>query len=53
MALEKRTKGGQGGKVGHSNMSHWIGTEVIKKAHKKHLRKENKSLIKELINETI
>jgi len=42
MALEKRTKGGQGGKLGHSNMTHWTGTEIIKKAHKKHLRRESK-----------
>jgi hypothetical protein len=42
MALEPRTKGGQGGKKGHSNMSHWCGTETIKKAHKKHLRQETK-----------
>ena len=45
MALEKQTKGGQGGKKGHSNMSHWAGTEIIKKAHKKHLRKESKTLV--------
>jgi hypothetical protein len=44
MALEKRTKGGCGGKKGHSNMSHYNHTEVIKKAHKKHLRRESKNL---------
>jgi hypothetical protein len=44
MALDKRTKGGQGGKKGHSNMSHWSGTEIIKRAHKKHLRRESKQL---------
>jgi len=47
MALEKRTKGGQGGKKGHSNMAHYTGTETIKKAHKKHLRKESKKIIRE------
>lgn len=46
MALEKRTKGGQGGKKGHSQMSHWSGTEVIKIAHKKHLRRESKKIIR-------
>jgi len=46
MALEKRTKGGQGGKKGHSNMTHWTGTEVIKEAHKKHLREESKNIVK-------
>lgn len=47
MALEKRTKGGQGGKVGHGNMAHWQGTEEIKEAHKKHLRREAKKEINE------
>jgi len=47
MALEMRTKGGQGGKKGHSNMSHYAGTEIIKKGHKKHLRQESKKLTKE------
>ena len=46
MALEKRTVGGCGGKKGHSNMSHYIGTEEIKVAHKKHLRSESKNLSK-------
>lgn len=40
MALEARTRGGQGGKKGHSNMSHWTGTDEVKQAHKKHLRRE-------------
>lgn len=47
MALEPRTRGGQGGKKGHSQMSHWNGTEIIKLAHKKHLRKESKKIIRE------
>jgi hypothetical protein len=51
MALEKRTKGGCGGKKGHSNMTHCIGTEVIKEAHKKHLRKESKKIIRESLND--
>lgn len=46
MALEKRTKGGQGGKKGHSNMTHWAGTHIVKLAHKKHLRREAKNIIK-------
>ena len=48
MSMEKRTKGGQGGGKGHSNMTHWSGTEIIKKAHKKHLRKEAKKQINEV-----
>lgn len=52
MGLEKRTRGGQGGKLGHSNMTHCIGTEDIKRAHKKHLRKESKrEVYKELRSE--
>lgn len=47
MAIPKRTRGGQGGKKGHGNMSHWDGTEIIKKAHKKHLRKESKKAVQE------
>jgi hypothetical protein len=47
MALDKRTRGGCGGKKGHSNMTHYNGTEEIKAAHKKHLRKESKELSKE------
>lgn len=30
MSLEKQTRGGQGGKKGHSNMSHWTGTEIVR-----------------------
>lgn len=48
MALRPRTKGGQGGKKGHSNMDHWDGTEIIKRSHKKHLRKESKKAVEEL-----
>ena len=48
MGLEKRTRGGQGGRKGHSNMAHWTGTEEIKVAHKKHLRQDSKQLIREV-----
>jgi hypothetical protein len=50
MGLKKRTRGGQGGKLGHSNMSHWMGTEDIKRNHKKHLRKEAKQQIRSELN---
>lgn len=42
MGLERQTRGGQGGKKGHSNMTHWTGTEEIKRANKKHLRQDAK-----------
>jgi hypothetical protein len=45
MAIEKRTRGGQGGKKGHSNMTHYTGTEIIKKSNKKHMRKESKEIV--------
>jgi hypothetical protein len=48
MALGARTKGGQGGKKGHSNMAHWDHTEEIKVAHKKHLRQDSKKAAKEI-----
>jgi len=46
MALEPKSKGGNGGKKGHSNMEHWCGTETIKKANKKHRRNESKKIIR-------
>jgi hypothetical protein len=48
MALEMKSRGGSGGKKGHSNMSHWTGTEEIKKAHKKHIRQESKKEIRSI-----
>ena len=51
MALGPRTKGGQGGKKGHSNMAHYTGTEEIKRAHKKHLRQDAKRITREHLSE--
>jgi len=48
MALGPRTRGGQGGKKGHSNMAHYEGTEEIKRAHKKHLRQDAKRASREV-----
>lgn len=42
----KKIEGGQGGKKGHSNMSHWAYTEEIKKAAKRQRRKLDKKLEK-------
>jgi len=40
MALEKVSmKGGCGGRLGHSNMSHWTTTAVVKLAARKRLRR--------------
>jgi hypothetical protein len=48
MALGPRTRGGQGGKKGHSNMAHYEHTEEIKLAHKKHLRQDSKKATREV-----
>lgn len=46
MAISKgRTEGGQGGKLGHSNMNHWDYTEAIKAAARKQRRLQAKTLI--------
>ena len=43
MAISKgRTEGGQGGKLGHSNMNHWDYTEAIKAAARKQRRLQAK-----------
>jgi len=43
--MEKKLEAGQGGKKGHSNMSHYEGTEIIKKETKKRRRKYAKKVI--------
>ena len=46
-----KLEGGQGGKRGHSNMSHWVGTEEIKHDCRKARRQHGKKIIrKELDN---
>ena len=41
----RKTEGGQGGRRGHSNMSHWEYTEVIKVESKKARRRYGKELV--------
>ncbi|MBU1342446.1 MAG: hypothetical protein KKD66_12555 [Proteobacteria bacterium] len=43
----KKTEAGQGGKKGHSNMSHWTPTEEIKSKNRKKRREINKLIIQE------
>jgi len=43
----KKVEGGSGGKRGHSNMTHWEYTEVIKKSSKKKRRQIDKRAVKE------
>ena len=40
-----KTEGGQGGRRGHSNMSHWTDTEEIKDAARKRRRIESKKIV--------
>ena len=48
MALEiTKTEGGQGGKKGHSNMSHWLTTEELKWASNKIRRLHAKKIIRD------
>jgi len=42
-----KIEGGQGGKRGHSNMTHWTGTEEIKQATKKLRRRQSKKIERE------
>lgn len=47
----KNIEGGQGGKKGHSNMSHWTHTEEIKMGAKKARRQNDKKIIREQFNQ--
>lgn len=43
----KRTEAGQGGKKGHSNMTHWDRTEHIKRRTKRLRRRIDKIMTRE------
>jgi hypothetical protein len=52
MAISKgRVDGGQGGKLGHSNMNHWAYTEEVKDASRKWRRLKAKGEITEGLTE--
>jgi hypothetical protein len=51
MAKPLKIEGGQGGKRGHSNMTHWTGTEEIKARTKKARRNASKRIIRQEVNE--
>ena len=40
----KKTEGGQGGKRGHSNMTHWEGTEIVKEKSKRARRQVDRAI---------
>jgi len=46
MARGKHKQGGQGGKLGHSNMTHWTYTEEIKAEHWKNERRKHRKKLK-------
>ena len=46
-----KTEGGQGGKLGHSNMTHWTGTEEIKWRTKRRRRLAGKREVKNQLAE--
>jgi hypothetical protein len=47
----KQKKGGSGGKLGHSHMSHWVSNDVIKFNAKKERRLEEKKIIQSELDE--
>lgn len=48
-----KIEGGSGGKRGHSNMTHWTGTEEIKAVTKRLRRAESKIVIEKQMSEWI
>ena len=43
--MKLKTEGGQGGRRGHSNMTHWATTEEIKEAARVRRRREGKKIV--------
>ena len=46
-----KSQQGQGGKVGHSNMAHYVTTEEIKEDRRKRRRQNDKKIIKNELEE--
>ncbi len=44
--LKVANKGGQGGRLGHSNMEHWTYTEEVKQAARKRCRADAKNAVR-------
>lgn len=51
--MKMKIEGGSGGKRGHSNMTHWTGTEEIKAVTKRLRRAESKIVIEKQMSEWI
>lgn len=51
--MKMKIEGGSGGKRGHSNMTHWTGTEEIKAVTKRLRRAESKVVIEQQMSEWV
>lgn len=49
--MRMKIEGGSGGKRGHSNMTHWTGTEEIKATTKRLGRRNGKQVIRQQLGE--
>lgn len=49
--MKMKIEGGSGGKRGHSNMTHWMGTEEIKAVTKRLRRADGKIIIRQQLTE--
>lgn len=44
-----KTEGGSGGKLGHSNMTHWTGTAGVKAGSRKARRVQSQALVRQAL----
>ncbi len=49
--MKMKIEGGSGGKLGHSNMAHWMETELIKAQTKRLRRRDGKLVIRAQVAE--
>ena len=52
-SIKLKIEGGQGGRRGHSNMTHWVSTEEIKCSARVRRRRETRAIIAREAEETI
>lgn len=53
MSTKHKTEGGSGGRKGHSNMTHYEGTEEVKRRSKRVRRDQDKQLIRKAKQEDL
>mgnify|MGYP001592806401 CR=1 FL=1 len=51
--LKVASKGGQGGRLGHSNMEHWTYTEEVKLAARKKRRTDAKNAVRAAFEDAV